>query len=851
MAIRNIDAIVDKEGLGHLKESEYINKYYNEALANQGQRNTQERIIGYSKFNLKDMFKNIKGLDDSTIDVYISTICVNSCLKLWCKKSGSIYNIKINDEYSEEFIGSSEISDYTPYINLNSYEQTNDKMIGLKELMIIRELCKCILDNEFNDNQEHIISFPIEYEFEYIYDGVNTTSIYGGNSDIYLYTIPEQYINTEQENIYQKLIYTSDIQDYIKTSVYGFTMDIDTPVVKRKFVLPYIKKSDNNDNKTWWINDKDSYVSAEALDAMNLNIVLLYTYYDGNKIVYRPLSGLNNEIIKSSDDYSSVLIQGSDNKIFSLNFPIPEIISKNDDEYKNYEEKSINLWNRTIENSTLVIISNIQDCYNNSENAIQELDKLELKERYGENGIITTIWTYNKEDKKYEIITIDDKDNSPIALDFGRIGNFSSLIDYKANQINQINPDNFEYRHLIFKNPLEGEKQSTEYSNIFPTIRNIIGTDILGSTNNSKDYLNNFNFSIRYVSSYDGIMNKNISSLGINNETSFFKPSTKQQTTDALYRHIENNATSWYAEYVPNVNIPIFDLSEMLTKDLNIINRYNILSFDNTGTVYYAYLGTSFNEIDKSILHLSTNNTNINLGHDTLMNEGDQNSFKTHDGLSIDFKNIDLNGNKINIGNQYPNSTDKVQVNNYGENFNYNNNWKVDKFDNEEIRSMTITPKFKYPSGKPYLELNINSLTTDLRSQLSNIINITDKNILYVGVYLYHTLGNNTIYYKHGDLLIINNLLKALNLEENGLTIESRTNDIITLNERYKFMVSSSSQLLTNITASTDIGNNLNADSKDFYIGNDLDIIKYKTTLVINEHRQTTLGSIWKLPLNI
>ena len=64
-------------------------------------------------------------------------------------------------------------------------------------------------------------------------------------------------------------------------------------------------------------------------------------------------------------------------------------------------------------------------------------------------------------------------------------------------------------------------------------------------------------------------------------------------------------------------------------------------------------------------------------------------------------------------------------------------------------------------------------------------------------------------------------------------------------------MVSSSSQLLTNITASTDIGNNLNADSKDFYIGNDLDIIKYKTTLVINEHRQTTLGSIWKLPLNI
>ncbi len=835
MAIRNIDAIVDKEGLGHLKESEYINKYYNEALANQGQRNTQERIIGYGKFNIKNMFENI-GLDQD-----INIICPDSCLKLWCKKTLNIYNVKLNDENSKEFIGSYDITD-NPYINLNSYEQTNDRMIGLKELMIIRELCKSILDNEFIDidgeidETERIISFPIEYEFEYIYDGVNTTSIYGGNSDIYFYVIPNQNNNVDY---WKNYIYTINSQDYIKTSVYGFSMDNDTPVVNRKFVLPYIAKSNtNNDNKTWWINDKDSNVAAEALDAMNLNIVLLYTHYNGNKIIFDVLSGLNSEIIQSSNKNIDVKIQGSDDKIFTLSFPVPEIINGN-----NLEKNQI-LWNRTIENSTLIIISNIQDCYNDSEDVKQELDKLELKERYGENGIITTIWTYNKKDKKYEVITIDNKDGESIALDFGRIGNFSSLIDYKANQINQIHPDNFEFRHLIFKNPLQGEKHSTEYSNIFPTIRNLIGSD---------DYLNNFNFSIRYVSSYEGIMNNNITSLGINNETSFFKPSTKQQTTNSLYYHIENNATSWYAEYVPNVNIPVFDLSEMLTKDINIINRQNILSFDNTGKVYYAYLGTSFNEMDKSVLHLSTHTTNINLGSNTLMNKGDQNSFEPHKKLSVDFKNIDLNSNSINIGNQYPN--DKVEVNIYGENYNYKNSWKVDKLGDKKIYSMTITPKFKYPSGdKTFITLNINNLQNDLKTELSsNIINTVDPEVLYVGVYLYHELGDNKVYYKHGDLLIINNLLKLLGISRSsGLTIESRTNDIISLNGSPMFMVSSSSQLLTNITASTDMNNVINTTTKDFYIGNDLDIIKYDDkVLVINEHRQTTLGSIWKLPVNI
>ena len=84
MAIRNINAIVDKNGLGTFNESEYLSQYYNEALANLGQRNTQEQVIGYGRFTIQDMFRNL----NHEID------CPETNLVLSSKNEENIYQEK-------------------------------------------------------------------------------------------------------------------------------------------------------------------------------------------------------------------------------------------------------------------------------------------------------------------------------------------------------------------------------------------------------------------------------------------------------------------------------------------------------------------------------------------------------------------------------------------------------------------------------------------------------------------------------------------------------------------------------------------------------------------------------------
>ena len=73
------------------------------------------------------------------------------------------------------------------------------------------------------------------------------------------------------------------------------------------------------------------------------------------------------------------------------------------------------------------------------------------------------------------------------------------------------------------------------------------------------------------------------------------------------------------------------------------MNRVNILSLDSQGALYNAYIGTSYDENQKSVLHIGTTNKNINVGTDTLMNEVDTSNFATHNTLSLDFNKILLN----------------------------------------------------------------------------------------------------------------------------------------------------------------------------------------------------------------
>ena len=70
--------------------------------------------------------------------------------------------------------------------------------------------------------------------------------------------------------------------------------------------------------------------------------------------------------------------------------------------------------------------------------------------------------------------------------------------------------------------------------------------------------------------------------------------------------------------YLPSDRVPLFNFGEVLTINSNILNRSNILSLDNNGQLYYAYIGTSIEEQNKSTLHIGTSNINVDLGIDSL-----------------------------------------------------------------------------------------------------------------------------------------------------------------------------------------------------------------------------------------
>ena len=107
-----------------------------------------------------------------------------------------------------------------------------------------------------------------------------------------------------------------------------------------------------------------------------------------------------------------------------------------------------------------------------------------------------------------------------------------------------------------------------------------------------------------------------------------------------------------YNEFIFNENVPTLDFGEVFNRNFNVLNRLNVVSLDQNGKIYNAYFGTSYDEQNKATLHIGSNNTNINVGTETLLDEIEKTKFNTHDTLSIDFNNIILNASKQLISKQ-------------------------------------------------------------------------------------------------------------------------------------------------------------------------------------------------------
>jgi len=881
MAINNINALVDLEGLEQLQSSDYVSKYYNAGLANLGQRYTNEALLEYNNFTINDLLSFR----------YNTNYDSKSYLVIYQKNENAEFSIDENIGF--KIAVPNELGKYSNFVDLNGngnkfdeVSNTNfETIIFSKKLWIIKKLYEKVIfdiaydpknkseylasindsnyhhDNIYGDERYGIYNqlqlwIPISYPFEYVSDGLNKSIIYGDHKNIFVYIEPNE--NDDPSSIAENPIKNGTIfvqyaRKYEKTCVYNysFTKDSEIPTITRGFVLPFV----DNENY-WWINNIPTDISAKADTPMNLNIILAYLQKVGNSNNFQILSGLNYNLGKllEIDNLSkhTVWIKKNNGGSFWIDCFVPNI-NKVSDVLLDYDQETKADIVNILKNSSIILMTKLSKYLDN-------LDE-DLKKQYND-GIITTIWTYDNESNGYKYISLEkDDQNNDLALDFGEITNFNNLISYKVNSLEQIRPDNFTNRHIIFDQILKSNKQEISNNVSYAVLKNIKGLEY------HNKYVNNFNFTLRYVNSIQlSKDNKYIESISNQDNEKYFKVQKTESSslvTNSIYQRTINNRTIYYPEYIPNYNVPVFDMSEFLIKDSNVMNRQNIISFTDSGLSYYSYIGTSHDSLNKSILHIGTSDFDINLGEYSLTSDIDKTNFQKHDGIGIDFDNIYLNGNtviqeELNVGkNVY---FEKI-------------NWNKTSMENLEIQSTQIIPKFKYISnnnGSIYHDINIDSMISRLNEINSGIksskkYNFEDetyssKYYLYLNIILSHKIKNVDYYYKYNDLLYIDNLIRYLDIEKPE-NIISNTNKIIYNSSNDAIFMVSSNNLLAdsiNIVASSDTQISITVKNiQDIYIGNPLDITYIKntkngsTTLIINEHQSHKIKSIWKLPEQI
>ena len=907
MPIQNIQGLVDKNGLSYI--SNFTRDYYEEGLANLGQRNTNDSLLENIVFNVEDIFLELNNYigdpEHTSINnpfIYViyyndSPTDINSVGKFYTLNSQKIREMYqfnehelyvLNSYMTNKVLTAQEEQTYYNYIEsiisklqdivsmvqsddldllkINGYidelvisdENTNSTdnnyLILNKKLNIVAELFDSIYRNNAKDNLPQIRNYrmflPINFQFGYIANSINKATIYHSFKDVYINSIPENFNNTEDDYELEALeFYLGNIfycaqQKYVKTDIFEYlfstTNNVENIECSKKFTFPYIDEDDY-----WVINNLKTSIQAKAHDAMNLNIILAYYYKDGNVSTYKYLSGLNHiqvdkiGIEDSADAVKFNIKSGED--IIYCSIQTPKIKSTD-----LVTKAGIKLQN-VLEKSTLVIISKIADIVISGNNL----------EKYGD-GFVTTMWYYDEDHFNY--ISVEDN----IALDFNQLTNFDNLLKYEIKHVNQVEPDNFLHSHLIFDQIYQQLKQDNNKSVYsYPVLQNI-----KGSQYNNK-YANNMNFSLKYVNYISGEIGVDIKGVSKGSDTKYLKnnnniSNSSNTVTNALYQYIVNNKVNYYNEYIPNYNVPVFDISEILVKDSNVINKQNIITFDYDGTMYYSYIGTSQNT-KKNILTIGSSNIDINLGENTLTDYNTKKNFNTQNTINIDFNKIYANG-KLTVAKDLEVGGDII-LNNF--------EWNKSIINGIQIQSTSFVPQFKYYSFNNSLTntnnifklININSLESDMRNLSINAANAgltygsdAAKYYLYICpiITVPHSSENNMpYYYKYNDLLVLPNLVNYLGLDPNiVVNFESNTNEIITVNGKQLYLVSSNNILANSISivSSTDTGITIDLlNSKEFYLGNTLYItyVPSQNKLIVNEVQSSKIKSIWKIPSEI
>ena len=153
MPIQNIQGLVDKNGLSYINNGNFIDQYYNEALANLGQRNTNDSLLESITFTIKDIFSNLNNYVSTTDNPnpnnpYLYVIYCNSSND--SNERGVFYTL--NEQQIKEYYG---INDIYNHLDINCLQDIIAKIQSCRSFAnenFIIPLKTIINSNNTSDN---------------------------------------------------------------------------------------------------------------------------------------------------------------------------------------------------------------------------------------------------------------------------------------------------------------------------------------------------------------------------------------------------------------------------------------------------------------------------------------------------------------------------------------------------------------------------------------------------------------------------------------------------------------------------------------------------------------------------
>lgn len=557
------------------------------------------------------------------------------------------------------------------YYNKLVYNESASTLYSRIIISLFNEIRKDINIDDYNDR----MYIPLDYKIHYVCNDNNLLDIYYSNN---IYVTLVNTTEFKSQDIRNMIIYyhPSCVSHSV---IYNFEFDYNQTYsdiitalnIVKLYSLPYINKLNN-----WIINDIDTNIN--AINDINSGIKTIFLYSNDDDFEILNISNLLNDdntsilnkftcdkksfIVnpKLFTNYSNYHISCSAwiptitdyNKDFFNQTLIISISSKNNfqyDEYKNdYNLDYVySLWVMTEVNGKLKF-DYIKDLYSNNEYAYDPFNSTAFlqyltNESSRVNALLVSSQNYKQTSSDVSnnswLVTRNKNANNYNAIGYNN--EYNTIIEY-VSQLNK-SGDNSSYPSNKFISDLSNIQIT---NSIYPKIK--FDSEIITSTTEFKRLVTNLKSNYHY---YEIII---VNGQRITTEETLQEiinqvnvlEVTKQQTPPMLVEtaRVNSNNTTFYNEYVFNTNVPTLDLKELFVRNVNVLNRTNIISLSPDNKVYNGYIGTSFTSNDKSILHISGSNTNINLGTDTLLNPNQYNKFNAYNTLSLDsFDTININ----------------------------------------------------------------------------------------------------------------------------------------------------------------------------------------------------------------